>query len=406
MKDKEMEICHLDLNLAKLPIVHVRGRDNGKWVFETGNGKVEGTRRLTLGETKLYMAIMAIYEKAGMPESGEFFDFQNSIIRDLKPGVKRKTGIGGFEKKELKKQIENISMTFIHFHGTFQENGVTRTTMVSFPLLSRVDLFEREKSDKYFELSKFRLPKEIVDNMRAGFWKPLLMTTILSLKSDTELALLFYLDRMLSNQDYFHKDLHAVCDAIGISYSRDSDYMILKKACKGIVGKTLSCGHRVALCQIEKSQTVSGFKLTSTRGNKLRLTESSGKEKENKSESEPNEDRENRILIAYYNGLEDFEKKFICDRVVTISKEINGGFWNTEMSLETAKIESIKRFQYDNKCLNLVKAAARQNIIIAREPSAQYGPDLHVLKRHLINKLGRLLTSIIASKTPINIIPA
>lgn len=65
------------------------------------------------------------------------------------------------------------------------------------------------------------------------------------------------------------------------------------------MGKTLSCGHRVALCQIEKSQTVSGFKLTSTRGNKLRLTESSGKEKENKSESEPNEDRkiESSLLI-------------------------------------------------------------------------------------------------------------
>lgn len=384
-------VAHVDLNLARIPLVHIRGAKNGPWEFKLDGQVVKGTRRLTKKEVAIYSELCRLYEDAGMPESGEFFRSQYGLIRHLTPKDRHPRDSGGHNKKFLKKCIENISETFIHFKDCYQENGARVNELVSFSLLERAKLYDHEKDPQFF-LSEFMFPRWIVKNMRAGWWKPVSIAILSHFKSEKALAAWILVDRVLGgDQESYNKDLREFCYECGIVFERERDYYPKMRAVlRHLRNAPLTNGQKINIAHLSKSQTPSGWKVVVARGQKalpsIKHRTPNGRPKTKAEIEAENRIREERILLEWYEQQPGEARHEIDERVKSIAKELHGPFWDKPLSLEIAKLESIRRaYSHDLTCNRLIEHANKNGATLREAPSGlSYGIGLEAVNKRLM----------------------
>lgn len=377
-KSKDM-VSWSDDNVSRLPLVRqrARGKKNGPWEVTREGWNVSGSRHLTFGEFKVHQLLLAMFKDAGMPESGEFFDHVNSILKTMqqfRTGKKTLAPAGTFQKKWLKKSLLNLNKTVVHFDGCYELNGVKQTSMVTFALIERVDLFERESSDQYVSLSRFRFPREMVENIRAGKTKAVNLQAIMSLNSETAGIIYLRADRMLGHQEHFHKDLAEFCDSECLDFGRPRDRVKkMKAALKKIIGLPTSSGHRIAVAELRKSDTPSGWKVYFARGIRRALLKPAATVQPASArsiESVAPADREEQLLKDFYAMLSIDEKRQVDASVPAILKELFPSKLgqSSPLSLDVAKMEAIRRFSHDIEVANMTRSVGGPRLAQAREP--------------------------------------
>jgi hypothetical protein len=163
-------------------------------------GKTKGaeTGVLRIFDYKVFCALVKIWEEAGRPENKAIIFKINSICKIL--NIKR----GGRNAGIVKESLSQLAKIPIDWKDSFysKSTGTHESLLNTFRIVDQLKIFERkkkrQKDDKYFGISSFKLNEEIVKNILKKYTKPIDLAEMLKFKKDISILLYRKVDLFLS----------------------------------------------------------------------------------------------------------------------------------------------------------------------------------------------------------------
>lgn len=203
-------VIRQELNIEQYPIFTTSANKSGKRIIEikeiednygnTRKGKIAIGNYSEVGvlrvfDYKVLCVLTQMWEQAGKPRADiKVYFTMNNLAKRLGFSHNKR----GFSL--IRKSLTRLVQVPICWENSFKRKGDESpiTSITDFIFLPVCNVFKQDKKrKKFFEKSYFSLSPYIVKNLENRYSKPLLLSAILSLKSEIAVLLYSYLDRML-----------------------------------------------------------------------------------------------------------------------------------------------------------------------------------------------------------------
>jgi hypothetical protein len=378
------EIVRSDVNLERWSLFSVKPY-RGVRVLRRGPEEVRigtpgSTACLGAAECRIFVELLSVWEGAVARGADPYASIGESL-RSLTDGLYagRDKAAGGRKHRRgntwrawLEKHLDNMLTVPIVWISAYREKNGTRLVKESFTLVDRVELFDRDSplntENKYYDLSRIRIHKRIVDSLISGNTKPIRKDVIDSLTGRIDPLLYRKMDPILSHHGTFEKAGPDLCHELGISGKRERQVIArVRAACRRLLNKELSADGRIAYCDVETAAG-GGWKVVARRGPRLRPAKvvkmAIVAARPKALPAVPNNEHEEQCLWRIYRNLGERER----GRVAEIQERIlaERPYADLPLTREIALLDSIKRYR-DDLAAESLAARARHRLPAMRE---------------------------------------
>ena len=199
---------------------------------------------LTTEDQRMFYALIKQWEDSTKPETQVFFS-DRLLARILKKSWG--TNVRDTIVKSLRK-LRSIPLEWINsYHHKTAEGKAILRERIPFTILSELKIVERELDGVVNRaVGYFKFDDRILGNLLANYTKPLLLETILRIKSDIGQLLYVHVDLMLARKNIYERRTKDLFQDLGLNnpeYNRQYErYRALKKTLEELQGLSLSTG--------------------------------------------------------------------------------------------------------------------------------------------------------------------
>lgn len=192
----------------------------------------------------MFYALIKQWEDNTKPETQVFFS-DRLLARILKKNWG--TNVRDTIVKSLRK-LRSIPLEWINsYHHKTGEGKAVLRERIPFTILSELKIVERELDGVVNKaVGYFKFDDRILGNLLSNYTKPLLLETILQIKSDIGQLLYVHIDLMLARKNIYERRTKDLFQDLGLTnpeYNRQYErYRALKKALEELQGLSLSTG--------------------------------------------------------------------------------------------------------------------------------------------------------------------
>jgi len=199
---------------------------------------------LTTEDQRMFYALIKQWEDSTKPQTQVFFS-DRLLSRILKKSW------GTNVRDTIVKSLRKLRMIPLEWINSYQQRAEDGKAIIRertpFTILSELKIVEREIDGSVNKaVGYFKFDDRILGNLLTNYTKPLLLETILKIKSDIGQLLYVHVDLMLARKDHYERRTKELFVDLGLSnpqYNRQYErYRALKNAVVELRGLRLSTG--------------------------------------------------------------------------------------------------------------------------------------------------------------------
>jgi hypothetical protein len=180
---------------------------------------------------------------------------------------RRPVGNTLFSLRQLAKILQRLRVTPFVWRNSYYDasTGQTMSVLDPFNILADLKIIQKARDGVVNkEIGYFRFNEFILRNLLANHTKPLLLTTILALESDTAQLLYVYLDLIMADKQRYERRTKELFDDLGLEgseYTKPSvRKRLLQRALVELRGRVLTTGV-IASARLERTKDQKDYKV-------------------------------------------------------------------------------------------------------------------------------------------------